>query len=377
VISCEADGERYRVVLDQTAFYPTSGGQPFDTGRLGAARVVEVADGPDESVVHVTTAPLRPGERVQGEIDWARRFDHMQQHTGQHVLSAVFAARAGAVTTSFHLGAETATIDLDRDLTTDAIARVEAGANQVVWDNRIVRVRFVSHEEALSLPLRKPHARIGEVRLVDIDACDLSACGGTHVPATGMIGMIAVTASERFKGGTRVTFVCGGRALRSHAMFRDIVLQSTRVLSVAPGEVVAGLERLQAEGRALNRTVRGLHDELAQSRAADLRATAETLGRYRVVIRADAEGDAAGLKALAVAVTSAPGLVAVFAGAGQPVPLVVARSADVDLDAAALVREAVAVLGGRGGGRPEAAQAGVSAPSDRVLAFAHDALLRR
>jgi len=197
------------------------------------------------------------------------------------------------------------------------------------------------------------------------------------VNSTGMIGMIAVTASERFKGGTRVTFVCGGRALRSHATLRDIVLNSTRVLSVAPADVAAGIERVQGELKALNRTIRGQDDELARYRAAELCATAETLGRYRVVIRTDARADAASLKSLAAAVTTAQGLVVVLAGGGQPAPLVVARSADVDLDASALVREVIGALGGRGGGRPDAAQAGVPATSDEILGFARDALLRR
>ena len=377
VMSCERDGERYRVVLDETAFYPASGGQPFDVGRLGDADVVEVADGPDGSVVHVTTRAFTPGDRVAGEIDWPRRFDHMQQHTGQHVLSAVCAARLRATTTSFHLGADAATIDLDRDLPADAIAEAEAAANLVVWENRDVRVRFVSDVEADRLPLRKPPSRTGQVRLVEIDEVDLSACGGTHVAATGMIGMIAVTGAERFKGGSRVTFVCGGRALRSHRTFRDIVLAATRAMSVTPRELVAAIERHQKDLKGLTRTLKELGDELAGYRAVALRDTAETLGPYRVVLQGVAgAADAAGLKALATAVTRGPGLVAILAGGADPTTMVVARSADVKLDAAALVRDAVAALGGRGGGRPDAAQAGLPVGPDRVLAFARDALAR-
>ncbi len=377
VISCERDGDRHRVVLDQTVFYPTSGGQPFDVGRLGPTEVVEVADGPEGAVVHVTTTALTPGDRVAGEIDWTRRFDHMQQHTGQHVLSAVCVARLRATTTSFHLGAEAATIDLDRDVSAAAIADAEAAANRVVWENREVRVRFVSDAEADQLPLRKPSARTGQLRLVEIDDVDLSACGGTHVSATGMIGMIAVTGAERFKGGTRVTFVCGGRALRSHTTFREIVLAATRTLSVTPPELVPAIERSQKDLKASARALRELGDELAEYRAVALRETAETLGPYRVVLQGVAATDAASLKALATAATRAPGLVVVLAGGLDPTTLVVTRSADVDLDAAALVRDAVATLGGRGGGRPEAAQAGLPVGPDGVLAFARDALARR
>jgi alanyl-tRNA synthetase len=376
VVSCAADGDRWRVVLDRTAFYPTSGGQPFDTGRLGSADVIDVVEDDDGSVVHVTTAWLEPGRRVRGEIDWPRRFDHMQQHTGQHLLSAVFAAQADAATLSFHMGAEAATIDLERELAPDAIAAIETRANCVVWENRAVRVRVVSENEARQLPLRKVPARTGDVRLVEIDTCDLSACGGTHVSSTGMIGMIAVTAFERFKGGTRVTFVCGGRALRSHTALKETVLGATRVLSVAPGDVVAGIERLQREVQALARTARSQQEALLGYRAADFQAAAETVGRFRVVLRADSQTDAATLKALAAAVTAAPGYVAVLAGSGQPAPLVVARSRDVELDAAALVRDVIAALGGRGGGRPESAQAGVPAEPAEILALVRQVLIR-
>ncbi len=378
VMSCAPDGPRYRVVLDQTAFYPTSGGQLFDVGRLGPAEVLEVTDGPDESVVHVTTAALAPGDRVTGEIDWTRRFDHMQQHTGQHVLSAVCAARLAAATTSFHLGADVATIDLDRDLQAADLADAEAAANRVVWENRDVRVRLVSGAEADLLPLRKRPPRTGTLRLVEIDAVDLSACGGTHVPATGMVGMIAVTGAERFKGGTRVTFACGARALRSHTAFRDMVAAATRMLSVTPSALVSAIERLQQDLRGVTRTLKGLEDELAGYRAVALRETAETVGPYRVVLHEVAGPvNAAGLETLATAITRGPGQVAVLAGGRDPATMVVARSADVDLDAAAVVREAVAALGGRGGGRPDAAQAGIQASPDVVLAFVRGALARR
>jgi alanyl-tRNA synthetase len=376
VVACDAQGDRHRVILDQTAFYPTSGGQPFDTGRLGPGQVVDVVDDDDESVVHVTTAPFRPGDRVRGEIDWARRFDHMQQHTGQHLLSAVFASRAGAGTNSFHLGADTATIDLDREVSAAVIAQVEQEANAVLWEDRAVRVRVVDQDAARRLPLRKPPARTGPIRLVEIADCDLSACGGTHVATTGMIGLVAVTAAERFKGGSRVTFVCGGRALRSHTALKHVVQTTTRALSVAPSEVGAAIERLQGEVKTLIRTIRDQHEELAGARATDYRAAAETLGRSRTVLRADLRVDAAALKALAAAVTAVPGFVAVLAGGGQPTPLVVTRSSDVDLDAAALVREVTGRLGGRGGGRSDTAQAGVPAAPERILEIVREVLRR-
>lgn len=378
VVAADVVDGRLHVTLDQTAFYPASGGQPFDTGTLGGAAVSEVIDRDDGTVVHVVSGALKAGEVVSGQVDWARRFDHMQQHTGQHVLSAVCAARLAAATTSFHLGADVATIDLDRDLQAADLADAEAAANRVVWENRDVRVRLVSGAEADLLPLRKRPPRTGTLRLVEIDAVDLSACGGTHVPATGMVGMIAVTGAERFKGGTRVTFACGARALRSHTAFRDMVAAATRMLSVTPSALVSAIERLQQDLRGVTRTLKGLEDELAGYRAVALRETAETVGPYRVVLHEVAGPvNAAGLETLATAITRGPGQVAVLAGGRDPATMVVARSADVDLDAAAVVREAVAALGGRGGGRPDAAQAGIQASPDVVLAFVRGALARR
>ncbi|MFP5379245.1 MAG: alanyl-tRNA editing protein, partial [Vicinamibacteria bacterium] len=184
-----------------------------------------------------TTAPLAPGQTVEGFVDWPRRFDHMQQHTGQHVLSAAFERRCGARTESFHLGADHATIDLSREVTPAEIAAAEDEANRVVWEDRPVQVRFVSDEEAASLPLRKPPARAGTLRVVEIEDFDLSACGGTHVARTGGIGVIAVPAWEKFRGGTRVTFLCGRLALARFRYWRDALSAAQRLLSVAPHEM--------------------------------------------------------------------------------------------------------------------------------------------
>ena len=377
VMSSAPDGARHRVIVDRSAFYPTSGGQPFDTGRLGAAEVVEVLEDERGEVVHVTDMPLAAGERVRGVVDWPRRFDHMQQHSGQHVLSAICADRLGAATASVHFGAETSTIDLQPGIAPAALAEVELDANRIVWENRDVRVRVVSAEEAGRLPLRKPPAKTGSLRLVEIEGCDLSACGGTHVSATGMIGMIAIGDVERFKGGTRVAFVCGGRALHTHRALRDAVQASSRLLSATPPELPAAIERLQREAKAAGRSVEDTTRELARYRAAVWRASAETIGPYRVVFqRVDGAADATGLKTLAAAVTESPGMVAVLVTGEGPSTLVVSRSADVRLDAAALVRDAIAACGGRGGGRAEAAQAGLAADADRVLAILRDALAR-
>ena len=215
---------RPAVVLDRTAFYPTSVGQPFDTGRLGTARVVDVVDTEDGEILHVLEGELelssvvvggREISIVHGTIDWARRFEHMQQHTGQHVLSAAFERVASARTESFHLGSSSSTIDLNRMLSAADIERAEDEANRVIWEDLAVGVRFATAEEAAALPLRKESMRTGTLRLIEVPTFDLSSCGGTHVARTGAIGSVVVASSERFRGGTRVEFLCGVRATRA------------------------------------------------------------------------------------------------------------------------------------------------------------------
>jgi len=368
-----ADG-RTEVRLDRTAFYPTSGGQPFDVGRLDGARVLDVVDRADEDIAHVVDQPLDVGQRVHGEIDWPRRLDHMQQHTGQHILSAAFDRLYRVRTTSFHLGAATATIDLAREVTPGEIGSAERAANDVVWSDREVRVRFATDDEARALPLRKEPTRTGRLRLVDVSDFDLSACGGTHVPRTGMIGMIAVAGWERFKGASRITFICGGRALAILGQFRDVLAEAGRLVSGPIPELPAAIERLQTEAKSAARTERRLLDELTAYRAAELRARAETVRGGRGVLITAPGADAGALKALAAAIVAEPGFLAVLVGDGQPAPVIAARSADVTFDAAAWLKQAVARFGGRGGGRPEVAQGGLPASADDVLAFARESM---
>jgi alanyl-tRNA synthetase len=361
----EIDG-RPAALLDRTAFYPTSGGQPHDTGTLGGLRVLDVIDRDDGTIAHVLEGPVHPGA-VRGVLDWDRRFEHMQQHTGQHVLSAAFEQTVSARTVSFHLGSDRSTIDLSRELSGAEIARAEAAANAVVWEDRPVTVRFVSDEEAAALPLRKEPKRTGKLRIVEIERCDLSACGGTHVSRTGAIGVIGVSGSERYKNGTRVEFVCGVRMLRDFAAMRNALTSAIRQLSVSPGELADAIARLQTDGKNQQKTIKQMQERLATFEAQALASRAAPHGRDRVVIEA-VDWDAAGLKALAAAVAARPSHAAVlFNPAGGL--LVVARSADGRLDAGATVKALTARFGGRGGGRPELAQAGgLAASGDEVLA---------
>ena len=367
----ERDG-RPLVTLDRTAFYPTSGGQPFDTGRLGSVDVVETIDEGDE-IVHLVSAPVAPGTRLQGEIDWVRRFDHMQQHTGQHVLSAAFDRLFENRTTSFHMGAEVSTIDVAREVTSGEIDRAVDEANHVVWEDREVSVRFVSVDEAARLTLRKEPIREGTLRLVEIRDFDLSACGGTHVSRTGAIGIIAVTQSERFRGGSRITFACGSRALRAFRGYRDAVAGAVRVLSVLPHELPSAVERAQLDSKDLRKTVSRLQGELAGHEASRLLEDAALVGDRRVVVQALEGWDAAGLKAIASSLVAQGGVVAVLVSAGNPIAVVVARSQDAALDSSKGLRMLLDRFGGRGGGRPELAQgAGLVGTIEDILGAARE-----
>jgi alanyl-tRNA synthetase len=365
---------RTLVTLDRTAFYPTSGGQPFDTGMLGDARVVDVFDDEEGTVVHVVEGAIRAGDRVRGAIDWARRFDHMQQHTGQHVLSAAFDHLFGARTVSFHLGADASTIDLARELPPRDVASAEREANRIVWEDRPVSIRYADAEEAARMPLRKESKREGRLRLIDVEGFDLSACGGTHVARTGAIGTIAVASLERFKGGQRIEFLCGGRALARFASMRDTLAAATRLLSVSTAEIPGTIERWQADAKEQKRAIGALQAELARYRADELAASAEQTARGRLVVRT-VDADANGLKSLAAAIVSKPGYVVVLVSTATPALVVVARSAGVDLQANQALAALIARFGGRGGGRPELAQGGgLSGSVDEILAAARTAI---
>src|SRR5215203_3222889 len=362
---------RAAVVLDRTAFYPTSGGQPFDTGTLDEVRVEEVIDLDDGRIAHVVAAPLLTGAVVTGRIDWTRRFDHMQQHTGQHVLSAAFDHVHGARTESFHLGTDVSTIDFGTTVSTEGITAAEQEANRVIWEDRPLHVRFVSEEEAASLPLRKELARGGTLRLIEVDGFDLSACGGTHVSRTGAIGVIAVTSFERFKGGTRLEFVCGGRALARFRQQRDVIASVVRHLSVLPGELPGAIERLQDAVTAQKQVARGLQQRLVRHEADWLAARASALAGVRLVSETVEGWDAQGLKALASDIASRPAHAAVLLTPDTPPLIVIARASDLAMDAGRILKELIAQFGGKGGGRPELAQGGgLAADHAGILAAA-------
>jgi alanyl-tRNA synthetase len=365
---------RPAVVLDRTAFYPTSGGQPFDVGQLGGVRVEEIVDA-DGDVLHVLSASLDPGSAVVGEIDWGRRFDHMQQHTGQHVLSAAFDRLFDNGTVGFHMGADVSTIDLAREAAPADVERAVDAANGIVWDDHPVSIRFASQEDAATLPLRKESAREGTLRLVEIAGFDLSACGGTHVARTGAIGIIAVLATERLRGGTRLTFVCGSRALRTLRTYRDAVAGSVRALSVLPPELPSAIERLQAESKDQRRHLKGLQERLAAYEGQTIASRAVEVNGVGLVVEVVNGWDAAGLKPLAAAATAGRRLCAVLLSPGPPIAAVVACSPGVNIDANTVLQQLVGQFGGKGGGKRELSQGGGLSGSVEAVATAARTLL--
>ena len=358
VIACEPVDSRFEVSLAATAFYPSGGGQPHDLGVLGGRVVLDVIDREEAGLVHVLDGPLEAGAHVRGVVDWTRRFDHMQQHSGQHLLSAAFESICHARTESFHLGVTNSTIDLNRVVSPAQIAAAEDEVNRIVWADREVRLRFTTAEEAAALPLRKETGREGALRLIEVDGFDLSACGGTHVSRTGVVGVVAVTGWEKFKGGTRIEFVCGGRALGRIREWREVFSATSRVLSVLPQGLAEAIERLQGDNKTLGKTVREQQTQLAVHEAARLSALGERLSDGRVIVAQSLVGwDASGLKTIASAVASSGATAAIFS-ASTPALVVVARGSDSKVDASAVVKALLGRFGGKGGGKPEMAQAG-------------------
>lgn len=356
----DQDG-RAAVVLDRTAFYPTGGGQPHDVGRINDVAVVDVVERErDGAVIHLLAA-LLVGDDVEGRVDWDRRFDLMQQHTGQHILSSAFVERLRANTVGFHLSDEYATIDLDRaPLSVEALVEVEALANAIVFENRPSAARWVPDEQVASLPLRKPLAHGGPVRVVEIPDFDCSACGGTHVRATGEVGLIKITRSERRGAETRVEFLCGRRALADYQAKNALLMDLAREYTVGHWELADMVHRMADELKETRRKLRRTRDALLDAEAMVLWHQAAAVGSARVVQACFAERAPDDLKHLAQRLVAYPQTVALLAvgEAGHKGFFTFARSADLDLHMGTLVRQACQVIGGGGGGRPAFAQGG-------------------
>jgi len=386
-------GNGLGLILDKTCFYPTSGGQPHDQGTLNGIPVNDVFEQEDDgAVVHVVSGEVEgpalspstslginivEGETVRGQIDWERRFDHMQQHTGQHILSQAFLQLLDAETVGFHLGAEASTIDVDKaPLAAAQLDKVEKLVNTVVFADRPVRTYFVDRERMKDLTLRKHPMVPGPIRIVEVEGFDLSPCGGTHVKAAGEVGPIVITKSERRGSETRVEFLCGGRALADYRRQRRIVGELTNQFSVGDWELVEAVNRLVEEAKRYRKELNVAKDQLLDYEAARLWAEAEERGGLRIVMAVLFEGDGGTLKGLAQRLAKREACVAFLGLKGDRALLVFARSADLPYDMSALLKGACEIIGGGGGGRPDMAQGGGPAGDrlEEALEFALEAL---
>ena len=359
VLECEPRKDAYLVTLNRTAFYPEGGGQPADTGILGGANVLDVHER-GGAIIHMCDAPLNVGENVRGQIDWARRFDHMQQHSGEHIISGILCEMFECDNVGFHLGADTVTIDYNAVIPWEAALEAEARANAVIWENREAEITWPSPEELETMSYRSKKALSGDVRIVTFPEADRCACCGTHVRRAGQVGLVKVLSCQKFREGVRIEILCGKRAVDYlSAVFEQDKAVGQR-LSVKPTETLSAVERLEAELSAVKEQSAALETELFEAIARERAGQGDVL-LFRAPQRPDSVRRLADMVA-----RECGGLAAAFAGedgAGYVYALVRA-----DGNAIA-VKEMNAALRGRGGGRGGFAQGSVQASRADIEAF--------
>jgi alanyl-tRNA synthetase len=360
------------VILTRSAFYPEGGGQPADRGTLNQTAVVDVQTREtDGEVLHLLAAPLDDVD-VTGSIDAGRRFDLMQQHTGQHILSQAFIQAANAETVSFHLNPDPAEGALTIDLNVPALSQADLDqaedlANAIVYENRSVSARFVSDDELQALPLRKPPKVEGAIRIVEIAGFDWSPCGGTHVARTGEVGLIKIVKAEKRGTEMRIEFRCGRRALLDYRRKHQLISQAASELSIGFWELDQALGRMQADARAARKQLAEADARLQQYEARELRNASEPRGDFGLITQQWLDRDAAYVRRMASLLVAQPKTVVLLGATGTALSLVFARSKDLSLDLAPVLRATAARLNGKGGGSPDFAQAGGPAVSAEQL----------
>ena len=362
VLTCEPAKTGFLVTLDRTAFYPEGGGQPADHGTLGAAAVTDVHE-KDGVIFHTCDAPVETGAAVEGSIDWPRRFDHMQQHSGEHILSGLLCSLYDCDNVGFHLGADTVTIDYNLELTWEQVLEAERRANETIWADTPVEITFPSPEALEQLHYRSKKELTGQVRIVTFPGADCCACCGTHVRRAGEVGLIKVLSCQKFREGVRMEILCGQRAYRYLSQVYDQDHAVAQLLSVKPQDTLAAVERQNAELTAAKQRMTELEDQLFSLRAQALTGLGDVL-----LVEPPMRPDGARKLADAVA-KAAGGLAAVFSGEGNShvYALVQADGGDIT----PLVKRLNAALSGRGGGRNGFAQGSVQADGSAIRAFFH------
>jgi alanyl-tRNA synthetase len=377
VVERTSVGAKPGIILEGTCFYPTSGGQPHDEGNLNGVPVINVFEREDKVIVHVLAAELE-GDLVRGVVDWERRFDHMQQHTGQHILSQAFVEILKAKTVGFHLGEEASTIDVDKaPLAVSQLDKIEDLANEIIFADGLVKTYWVTETELAGLSLRKLPTVEMPIRIVEVEGFDSSPCGGTHCRRTGEVGLIKITKIERRGEDTRVEFLCGGRALADYRGKNRTVNELANRFSVGAWELVEAVERLAEEAKSSRRELNAAQNRLLDYEAAELLAEAEQHGDIRVVRKMFTDREGKEVRHLALRLMESEGTVALLGSDGGKAQLVFACSADLPYDMNNLLKQACQVVGGGGGGQRHFAQGGGPDGSkvDQALKIAFERLL--
>ena len=359
VTACEEAKGGWAVTLDQTAFYPEGGGQPYDTGTLGDVKVLEVHE-KDGVVTHLCGAPLAVGESIEGEIDWARRFDHMQQQSGEHICSGLICARFHCDNVGFHMGTDTVTIDFNADISWDALAEIEEAANRYIYEDHPIDIQLHRGAELDAIDYRSKKPLEGDVRIVTFPQADCCACCGTHVARSGQVGLVKFLSVQRFRDGVRIELLCGGRALRYLSSCWEQSLHIAQALSVKPTASFAGVERLLTELSALKQRCARLEESVFAQTAAQYEGKGDVL-----LFEDEMSGDS--LRKLCDAVASTcGGRCAVFAGTDGAYKYAIGL---VSGDLRELTKKLNAELSGRGGGKPNFVQGSVAAARRAVEKF--------
>lgn len=362
VLSCTPAGEQFDVVLDQTVFFPEGGGQPSDTGTLGGANVLHVRE-EGGAIYHRVDRALAVGASVTGVIDWTRRFDLMQQHTGEHLLSFSFYDLFQASNVGFHLALDYATIDFDKPVTREQIQEAELLANRFVWKNLAVQTTFYESEaQVAALPLRKQAEGLKPpIRIVHVEGADMCTCCAPHCYSTGEIGSVFVADASSYKGGTRITFFCGERALKLHRAQHDDLDAIARRFSCQREAALGAVKKLSDDYGALKKSERELAKSLNGYMATEFLQSAVQAGKYRVIAQLVSGVDAARLKDLAQASSAEKTIALLLSEADERLSYVLSTGANFPIDVSELMPAVNAALGGKGGGRGTLAQG--TAPS--------------
>ncbi len=374
VLSCLSAGDAYDVILDQTGFYAEAGGQPSDSGTLGGRRILNVREENDGTIIHTVDGPLEGS--VSGQIDWDRRLDHMEQHTAQHLLSGTFEQFFDAETISWHLGSDGTTVDLTiENLSPEQAEQIELECNRVIRMGLPVITHITDDAGVSNFPLRKPPTVTGEIRVVELQGYDWSACAGTHVRTTGELGLLKIKSWERYKKTTRVTFLAGRRALGDYLALDRLTRDLCRGLSIGVADLPKYVERSQEEISTLRKRMRTLQEQILEHEALELLAGARKVGGVRLVRAVFVGRPLDELKLLAAKVASHSGSVAVFGTKGAMPQIVLNRSVDLRLDVGQVIKQVLPLIDGKGGGSPLQAQGAGSRPDQ--LEHALDTAIHR